>query len=453
MVSINPATGRPIRTYPDFPPERIPEILERAARAQAAWRGVSIGARKAPVAALGNLLRERRDELAALMTEEMGKPIREARAEVEKCAWVCDYAAEWGEGFLAPVAAETDASRSYVAFEPLGVVLGIMPWNFPFWQVIRYAVPALLAGNGTLLKHAPNVPGCALVLEELFGSAGFPEDLFQSLLLDVLFVPALIEDRRVAAVTFTGSTKAGSTVAQTAARSLKKTVLELGGSDPYVFLSDADLDTGVPACAVGRLFNTGQSCIAAKRMIVEREILDRFEQALVAEMTARVMGDPTDEETDLGPIARDDLRRNLHRQVTESVEGGARLLAGGEIPDGPGFFYPVTVLTDVVPGMPAYHEELFGPVAAILPAADEGDALRIANDTVYGLGAAVFTTDVEKGERLAREVLQAGSCFVNDFVRSDPRLPFGGIKNSGYGRELSVYGFREFVNVKTVWVR
>ncbi|MFC1543913.1 NAD-dependent succinate-semialdehyde dehydrogenase [Gemmatimonadota bacterium] len=453
MVSINPATGRQIREYPDFPPERIPEILERASHAQAAWRTVPIDERKAPITALGNLLRERRDELAALMAEEMGKPIREGRAEVEKCAWVCDYAVKNGEDFFAPAPVETGASRSYVAFEPLGVVLGIMPWNFPFWQVIRYAVPALLAGNGTLLKHAPNVPGCALALEALFSEAGFPDDLFKNLLLDVIFTPALIEDPRVAAVTLTGSTRAGSAVAQTAGRSLKKTVLELGGSDPYVFLADADLGEGVLACTAGRLFNTGQSCIAAKRMVVVREILDRFEEALVAEMTARVMGDPTAEETDLGPIARDDLRENLHRQVTESVDAGARLLTGGEIPDGPGFFYPVTVLTEVVPGMPAYHEELFGPVAAILPAADEADALRIANDTVYGLGAAVFTADVEKGERIAREVLQAGSCFVNDFVRSDPRLPFGGIKSSGYGRELSVFGFREFVNIKTVWVK
>jgi succinate-semialdehyde dehydrogenase/glutarate-semialdehyde dehydrogenase len=376
----------------------------------------------------------------------------QARAEVDKCAWVCDYYAENAESFLAPEIIETDASKSFVAYEPLGVVLAIMPWNFPLWQVFRFVAPALMAGNAGVLKHASNVQGCALAIEEIIRDSGYPPDVFRALLVGSSAVSPVIEHPLVRAVTLTGSTPAGRAVAQQAGALLKKTVLELGGSDPYVVLEDADLDAAVESCIIGRMINNGQSCIAAKRYIVPRTILPEFEDRCVARMQAQRMGDPMDEETDLGPLARTDLRDELHDQVTRSLEMGARCLLGGEVPEGTGAFYPATVLTDVEPGMPAYTEELFGPVAAIIPVGDEGEALRVANDTEFGLGAAVFTRDLERGEKIATRDLDAGSCFVNAFVKSDPRLPFGGIKGSGYGRELGSFGIREFVNIKTVYV-
>lgn len=381
----------------------------------------------------------------------MGKPVKQGIAEAEKCVWVCDYYAADAEAHLAPDLIKTEGSQSYAAFEPLGVVLAVMPWNFPLWQVFRFAAPALMAGNAGVLKHSSNVPGCALVIEEIFTQAGFPAGAFRTLLIGSRQVQAVIEHPRVRAVTLTGSTPAGKSVAAQAGASLKKTVLELGGSDPYVVLEDADLDLAVQTCVNSRLINSGQSCINAKRFIIVEPILAAFTDRYVAVMKSKKVGDPLLEETEVGPLARHDLRDELHQQVLMSIKHGARLLLGGEIPSGSGAYYPPTVLADVTPGMPAY-DELFGPVAAIIRAKNEEDAVRIANDSVFGLGAAVFTQDLKRGERIARE-LEAGSTFVNALVASDPRLPFGGIKQSGYGRELGSYGIKEFVNVKTVYIK
>jgi succinate-semialdehyde dehydrogenase/glutarate-semialdehyde dehydrogenase len=398
------------------------------------------------------ILRARAGEFARLMGEEMGKPVRDGRGEAEKCAWVCDYYAEHAERFLAPEAVETDARESFVTFQPLGVVLAVMPWNFPFWQVFRFAAPALMAGNTAVLKHASNVPGCALAIEDIFRQAGFPVNVFRSLLVGSSQVNSIIENPLVRAVTLTGSTPAGRAVAARASQMLKKSVLELGGSDPYIVLDDADLDLAAATCASSRLINSGQSCIAAKRFVVTEKNRAAFERRFVERMKSARMGDPLDEATQVGPQARVDLRDDLHRQVEQSMARGASLLLGGERPDGPGAFYPPTVLTGVGPGMPAYDEELFGPVAAIIPVAGEEEAIRVANDSVFGLGAAIFTRDIDRGRQLAAERIDAGTVVVNTFVRSDPRLPFGGVKESGYGRELSHYGIKEFVNIKTVYL-
>jgi succinate-semialdehyde dehydrogenase/glutarate-semialdehyde dehydrogenase len=385
------------------------------------------------------------------MALEMGKPLPQGEAEAEKCAWACDYYAEHAERFLADEPRETDASKAFVRFDPIGPVLAIMPWNFPFWQVFRFAAPALMAGNAGLLKHAPNVTRCALEIEAIFREAGFPEGLFRSLILSNEAAAQVIADPRVRAVTLTGSDRAGSQVAGHAGRHLKKTVLELGGSDPFIVLEDADVEQAARTAAEARLLNSGQSCIAAKRFIVVEPVADRFLDAFVPAMRARRMGDPLAPETQIGPQARHDLRANLHRQVEESVRRGARLLLGGSIPEGPGFFYPPSVLAAVEEGMPAFDEEVFGPVAAVIRVKDEPQAVRVANASRYGLGASVWTAEAVRGERLARE-LEVGSVFVNGLVKSDPRLPFGGVKLSGYGRELSEYGLKEFVNIKTVWV-
>ena len=452
LRSINPTTDEPIRVYEEASPEEVATALSAAAVAADRWRQTPLSGRAAPLRRAGALLRERREDLARLMTLEMGKPLAQGRAEAEKCAWVCEHYAEHAEAFLAAEAVSTEARKSYIAFEPLGVVLAVMPWNFPFWQVFRFAAPALVAGNVGLLKHSSNVSGCALAIEEVLRDAGLPQGVFQALLVGSSRVGAIIEASEVAAVTLTGSTPAGRAVAARAGACLKKVVLELGGSDPYVILEDADLDLTAEACATARLMNGGQSCIAAKRFVVVEEVREAFLDRLVERMKARKMGDPLDETSDIGPLARRDLRDDLHRQVLDSVERGARLRLGGTLPEGPGAFYPPSVLVDVAPGMPAYDEELFGPVAAVIAARDDADAIRIANDTRFGLGAAVFTRDLARGEKIARDELQAGSCFVNAGVRSDPRLPFGGIRDSGYGRELGVFGIREFVNVKTVYV-
>jgi len=386
------------------------------------------------------------------MTSEMGKPLGQAVAEAEKCASVCDYYAENAEALLAPEYVETDASQSYYVPKPLGVILGIMPWNFPFWQVVRFATPTLTAGNAAILKHAPSVPGCALALEELYRDAGYPEDLFRNLFIDTATTGDLIDHDLVQAVSLTGSVRAGRSVAARAGAAIKKCVLELGGSDPSLVLEDADLDAAVSSCAAGRLLNTGQSCIAAKRFVVVDAVREAFTDKLLARMQAAPIGDPSQPGTELGPMARLDLRDVLHDQVRRSVEAGASLLLGGEVPAQTGAWYPATILTDVGPEMAAYCEEMFGPVATIIPVADEEEAIRVANDTRFGLGASVYTADADRGERIAADLLDAGNCFVNGMVKSDPRLPFGGVKESGYGRELSPLGILEFTNVKTVWI-
>ena len=385
------------------------------------------------------------------MALEMGKPLAQGVAEAEKCAWVCDYYADQAAAMLADQPRQTDAARSYVRFEAIGPVLAIMPWNFPFWQVFRFAAPALAAGNAGLLKHAPNVSRCALEIEQVFRDAGLPDGLFRSVFLSNDAAAGVIADPRVRAVTLTGSDRAGSQVAEHAGRHLKKTVLELGGSDPFIVLEDADLARAVQIAAEARLQNSGQSCIAAKRFIVVEPIARDFLARFTAAMGSRRVGDPLDPAISIGPQARLDLRENLHRQVRESVQRGAQVVLGGQLPEGPGAFYPPTVLTAVQPGMPAFDEETFGPVAAVVRAKDEADAIRIANASQYGLGASVWTADRARGERVARAI-EAGSVFVNGLVKSDPRLPFGGVKRSGFGRELSEYGLREFVNIKTVWV-
>jgi succinate-semialdehyde dehydrogenase/glutarate-semialdehyde dehydrogenase len=449
---VNPATGERIREYPEAKPREVRAAIEGAHAAFLGWRRTPFAERARPMREAARLLRAQAPKHAVRMAEEMGKPVRDGRAEVEKCAWACEFYAENAERFLAPEPVATDARRSFVAYGPLGVVLAVMPWNFPFWQVFRFAAPALMAGNAAVLKHASNVPGCALAIEALLREAGFPEHLFRSLLVPGRKVAALIRHPRVAAVTLTGSTAAGRAVARTAGEALKKAVLELGGSDPYLVLDDADLAAAARVCVAARLTNGGQSCIAAKRFVVVEALRKPFEEECLERMRAAVMGDPLREETTLGPQARRELRDELHAQVRRSIEAGARLLLGGEIPPGPGAFYPPTVLTDVRKGMPAFDEELFGPVAAIVPVRDEAEAIAVANDSAFGLGAAVFTADAARGERIAERELEAGACFVNAQVRSDPRLPFGGIKASGFGRELSYHGIREFVNVKTVYV-
>ena len=452
IVSVNPANDETIKTYEEMTPQETAAAVEDAHRAWLAWRRTSFAERASLMKKAAGILRRRKDEFAMLMALEMGKPLKQGVAEVEKCASGCDYYADSAEAHLAPEIVETAASRSYVAFDPLGVVLAVMPWNFPFWQVFRFAAPALMAGNAGVLKHASNVPGCALAIEEILAQAGFPAGVFRTLLIGSRQVKAVIEHPLVRAVTLTGSTPAGKAVAARAGAVIKKTVLELGGSDAYIVLEDADLELAVNTCATSRLINSGQSCVNAKRFIIVEPLLAAFTERLVAVMRTKKMGDPLVEGTDIGPQARTDLRDELHGQVMSSIARGATLLLGGEVPPGKGSFYPPTVLADVRPGMPAYDEELFGPVAAIIKARDEEDAVRIANDSIFGLGAAVFTKDVERGERLARD-LEAGCTFVNTLVASDPRLPFGGIKEAGYGRELGSYGIREFMNVKTVYIK
>jgi succinate-semialdehyde dehydrogenase/glutarate-semialdehyde dehydrogenase len=453
MEVVNPATGQVIKTYEELTPEEVNLAVEKSHDAFLDWRRTTFSERARLMKRAADVLRERSDEYARLMAQEMGKPVTGGRAEVEKCALCCEYYAENAEKFLEGEPIETDASRSFVAYRPLGVVLAVMPWNFPFWQVIRFAAPALMAGNAGLLKHASNVPGSALAIEEIFRQAGLPENIFRTLLIGSRQVDSVIENPLVKAVTLTGSTPAGRAVGSKSGEALKKSVLELGGSDPYIILDDADLELAVNTCVDSRLINSGQSCIAAKRFIVVGSVRNVFEDRFVEVMRDKKMGDPMREDTIVGPQARHDLRDELHQQVVKSIEKGARCLLGGEIPDGEGAFYPPTVLTDVGKGTPAYDEELFGPVAAIIPVSDEREAIEVANDSVFGLGAAVFTRDVERGERIAAEEIEAGCCFVNAFVKSDPRLPFGGVKESGYGRELSYFGIREFVNIKTVFVK
>ena len=450
MESINPANGESLAQFAEHTSEEVEAILDAASAEFDRWRRVPIGERAVPMRRLADVLESRVDEWARLMTLETGKPIAASRAEIEKCAWVCRFYADEAAQMLADRAIPADRTKSYVHHEPLGVVLAVMPWNFPFWQVFRFAAPGLMAGNVAVLKHASNVSGCALAIEEAFTEAGFAAGTFATLLVPGSRVGEVLEHSGVVAATLTGSDLAGREVAAKAGSLLKKTVLELGGSDPYVVLEDADVDAAASTCAASRMINAGQSCIAAKRFIVHTAVYDAWLERFVAAMSAVEMGDPLQEETMLGPMARFDLRDGLHQQVVASVAAGATLALGGTIPDRPGAYYPSTVLTDVTPGMPAFDEEMFGPVAAVSKAESEEEAIAMANDTPFGLGAAVFTRDLARGERIAAEQFEAGACFVNTFVASDPRLPFGGIKASGYGRELADLGIKEFVNQKTV---
>jgi len=457
LTAVDPATGRPGRSYPGHTLEEARGLARAARDAWQGWRRTSFDERAAPMRAAAEVLRRRKAEFAELMTAEMGKTRTEGLAEVEKCAANCDYFAEHAAGFLArrPVdmGGTATSSRAFVTFNPLGVVLAVMPWNFPFWQVFRFAAPTLMAGDAAVLKHASNVPGCALAIEDVFREAGFPQDLFRAALIPGREVGALIEDDNIAAVTLTGSVEAGREVARAAGGVLKKCVLELGGSDAYLVLADADVENAAETAAAARLVNGGQSCIAGKRFIVVGGIREAFERALVAKMQAYAMGDPREAATKLGPMQSLKARDDIHDQVRRSLKAGARLLTGGEVPDRPGAWYPPTVLTDVKPGMPAYDEEVFGPVAAVIAAADEDEAIAIANGSRFGLGSGVLTRDAARGERIAAEDLEAGLSFVNAAVRSDPRLPFGGVKQSGYGRECSELGILEFVNIKSVLVQ
>lgn len=453
LTSINPATGENIETFHEHTRDEVLNILSLVDREQAKWSETGFEERSGLMKKAAEQLLKGKEKYARRMTLEMGKTIQSARDEVEKCAWVCEYYAENADKFLNNESIETDASQSYVAFRPIGVVLAVMPWNFPLWQVFRFAAPALMAGNGAVLKHASNVMGCALDIEEIFREAGFPEHLFRTLKIGSREVASVIENTVVKAVTLTGSGPAGKAVAEKAGSMLKKTVLELGGSDPYIILEDANLEKAAETCVTSRLINAGQSCIAAKRFIVVETVMDEFLELFLNLMKQKKMGDPFDEQNDLGPQARHDLRDELHEQVLESIRKGAECILGGEIPDGKGAYYPPTILRNVTKGMPAYDEELFGPVAAIINAGNEKEAIEIANDSPFGLGAAIFTENTEKGKRIAEQEIEAGCCFVNQFVKSDPRLPFGGIRESGYGRELSYFGIREFVNIKTVYVK
>lgn len=453
IQSINPADLQLIKTYQSMLPSEVNKILDLTNNTFERWKETTFSLRSKLMLNAAEVLRKRKEEYSKMMTLEMGKPIAQSRAEVEKCAWVCEYYSENAEKFLDDELITTDASKSFVTFQPLGIVLAVMPWNFPFWQVFRFAVPGLMAGNAGILKHASNVSGCALAIEEVFHEAGFPENLFRTILVPSSQMEEVIKNEKIKAVTLTGSVPAGKSVAKTAGSVLKKTVMELGGSDPYVILEDADLEIAADTCVTARLINAGQSCIAAKRFIVVEKVYDSFEKLFVEKMKSKKMGDPFDESNHIGPQASVPLRDELHQQVEKSIEHGAKLLLGGKIPKIEGAWYPPTVLTNIKKGMPAYDEELFGPVAALIKATDEADAIQIANDSIFGLGAAIFTKDIKRGERIAKEKLQAGCCFVNAFVKSDPRLPFGGIKESGYGRELSSFGIREFVNIKTVYIK
>jgi succinate-semialdehyde dehydrogenase / glutarate-semialdehyde dehydrogenase len=451
FTAIDPTNGEVIAIYEGHGAAEVERRLALAADTFRTWRETPFAERAASLRRVAERLRSDKGEHGLLMTREMGKPIGAAEAEAEKCAWVCDYYAEHAEAFLSMERVETDAAESGVRFDPLGPILAVMPWNFPYWQVLRFAAPALMAGNVALLKHASNVPGCALAIETLFRDAGLPDGAFQTLLVGSGGVAGMIADPRVAAVTLTGSEKAGQSVATEAGRHLKKCVLELGGSDPFIVLADADPAATAAQAAVARTINSGQSCIAAKRFIVEQPLAEPFTEELVRAMESLVVGDPKDRANAVGPMARRDLRDELHDQVQRSVAAGSRLRTGGAVPDGEGAYYPPTVLDRVRPGQPAFEEELFGPVAAVIEARDRNEAVALANASPYGLGASLWTGDAA-GVRDLIPRIEAGAVFVNGIVKSDPRLPFGGVKRSGYGRELGIFGIREFVNVKSYWV-
>jgi succinate-semialdehyde dehydrogenase/glutarate-semialdehyde dehydrogenase len=451
ISAVNPATEDVIASFDAFGPDEVEMALAEAHDAYLEWRVRPIAERAVPMRALAALLRERADRYARLATLEMGKPIAEARAEIEKCAFGADHFAQNAARYLADEEIRANARRSIVAFQPLGVVLAVMPWNFPFWQVVRFAAPALMAGNGAVLKHASNVPQCALAIEEAFRDAGFPQGLLRTVLVSGSAIEPIIADDRIRAVTLTGSADTGSRIAELAGHALKKTVLELGGSDPFIVLADADIEAAATTAVRARNQNNGQSCIAAKRFVVVDSVAADFERRFAKGVEDLVIGDPMDPKTQVGPLARRDLLDTLERQVEQSVRAGARILTGGERVNGKGYFFTPTVLGNVTRDMAAFREETFGPVAAVVRVRDADEAVRVANDSAYGLGASIWTRDAAGGERLARRI-EAGSIFVNGMVASDPRLPFGGIKRSGYGRELSAFGAREFTNIQTIWI-
>ena len=451
LKSIDPSNGKELATFPELDAAGIEAAVERAWSSRHAWRDAGMDLRTALLRSVAGVLRAEKARFAALMTSEMGKPIVEAEAEVEKCAWTATWIADNAARLLADEPIESTATKSYVRYQPLGVILAVMPWNFPFWQAFRAGLPALAAGNVMLLKHASNVPQCALAIEDVFREAGVPKGVFQTLLIGPGPVAGIIADRRVAGVTLTGSEAAGELVASAAGKALKKSVLELGGSDPFIVLEDADVKTAATVACRARNQNNGQSCIAAKRFIVAEPIADEFEELFSKAVAALKVGDPMDRANQVGPLARADLVDDLERQVKESVKKGAKVLAGGQRLDNGGNFFEPTVLAGVKPGMPVYNEETFGPVAAVIRVRDAEEALRVANDTDFGLGSSIWTNDVERGQLLAERV-EAGLVFINGMVASDARLPFGGVKRSGYGRELSAHGIREFTNIQTVWV-
>lgn len=451
LKTVNPATGELVKSFDEMTKKEVDDVIDHAHDAFLSWREVPYAERSKLMMNAANVLKEKKEEYGKILTLEMGKPIKQAISEVEKCAWVCEYYAENAEKILKNEMIETDASQSYVQFDPIGVVLAVMPWNFPFWQVFRFAAPALMAGNVGILKHASNVPMSALAIEQIFSQAGFPQNTFKTLLISSSQVSDVIKNPKVKAATLTGSEHAGKKVASDGGKELKKTVMELGGSDPFIILKDADLDSAIDTGVTARLINNGQSCIAAKRFIVVEDVYEEFEKKFVEKMKSIKIGDPMEEDTELGPMAREDLLIELDEQVKKSIEKGAKLLCGGVRLDKPGYYYPATVISNIQPGMVAYREELFGPVASVFKAKDEKDAIRIANDSDFGLGASLWTNDLDKAKVLAHKI-ESGSVFINGLVKSDPRLPFGGVKISGYGRELSHYGIKEFVNIKTVWI-
>lgn len=452
ITTINPTTGEKLHEYSFFSDAQLNQCLDQAAKAFPVWKSTEIMERAKLLLQLASALRQNADSISEEIAKEMGKPVSFGLNEIEKAAKSCEFYANEGPGFLEPRHITTQYQRSYVSYQPLGAVFAIMPWNYPIWQVLRFAIPAILAGNVLLLKHAPNVTGCALLIEKLFAIAGFPAFVFQTLIIEEAKAQIVIEHPSVAAVTLTGSPRAGRAVGGLAIHALKKVVLELGGNDPYVILEDANLEKATQDIVFSRLNNSGQVCVAAKRIITVKSVYEKMQNLLLEQLKQVMPGDPLNPETKFGPLARKDLRDHLNEQVETTLSQGARCLIGGKVPSGPGFYYPPTLLVDVKPGMVAFEEELFGPVITLLSAEDEEDAIQLANQTPYGLGAAVFTEDAHRGETIARDRLEAGSCFVNSYVASNPLMPFGGIKQSGFGRELSSEGIREFTNIKTVVV-
>jgi len=452
LHSINPKNNIKIRSW-DIPSQNeIDFIIKSTCDAQLIWEKTDLTFRISLIKELANNLNDQNKELSTIMADEMGKPISQGKLEIDKCVWLCNYYNQNAINFLSSNNVKTEFFKSYVSYKPIGLVMGVMPWNFPFWQVFRFAVPALIVGNGVLLKHASNVQGCAHEIQKCFVEVGFPNNIFNNLTIPSKMVSEVIEDNKISGVAITGSTQAGKAVAKKAGECLKKTVLELGGNDPYIILDDANLNIAVRSCVEGRILNTGQSCISAKRLIVTEKNIDIFIKKIIELLETKIVGDPYDD-VDLGPLASLSAREEVHGMVIKSIKYGAKLKLGGKLPQVKGSYYPITVLVDVKPGMPAFDDEIFGPVFSIIKAKNDRDAIRLANKSKFGLGSAIFTSNIERGEKIANEKIQSGLCFVNDYVKSDPRLPFGGIKSSGYGRELSSYGLMEFANIKTVVVQ